>query len=175
MTTPHPYSTFTSISTHSATVSADVDFVTACSLWQPSHLWQHCEDILDEGGIELLLDVIKLWTTDEIMVRAAVRALTPLAKDTGDEAEHILELGGRAIMDEIQQLHRQDNDVLRECKQVWASKNSGAPTRTTIDSRQCLSPPITAQHCPALPSIAHHCPSPPINTRGAHRHHRCSF
>ena len=46
--------------------------------------------------------------------------MTPLAKDTGDEAEHILELGGRAIMDDILQLHRNDNDVLRESKQLLA-------------------------------------------------------
>jgi len=109
---------------HYSLVPSERDFmVDACdALYRRAHSrfnrHKHCEDILEEGGIELLLDVIKLWTQDEVMVRAAVRALTPLAKDTGDEAEHILELGGRAIMDEIQQLHRQDNDVLKECKQL---------------------------------------------------------
>ena len=39
-------------------------------------------------------------------MRAAVGALTPLAKDKGDEAQHILELGGRAVMDEIMDVHR---------------------------------------------------------------------
>ena len=91
------------------------------------------------GGIELLLDILKLWTKDEVecmvvvvdeevsdidraattccsqhhplptaqvMMRAAVRALTPLAKDKGDEAQHILELNGRAVMDEIMDVHR---------------------------------------------------------------------
>ena len=109
---------------------------------------------MEEGGIELLLDVIKLWTQDEVMVRAAVRALTPLAKDTGDEAEHILELGGRAIMDEIQQLHRQDNDVLKECKQVRTSKNGGAYESHHQHSHQCV----------YLSNTAHHCPSPQITT-----------
>lgn len=45
------------------------------------------------------------------MVKTAVRALTPLAKDDGEEAEHILELGGRQLLDEILEKHRSDKEV----------------------------------------------------------------
>ena len=49
----------------------------------------------------MLIDVVKLWLHDDVVVRTALRALFPLASNDGDEAEHILQMGGRQLIEDV--------------------------------------------------------------------------
>lgn len=77
---------------------------------------QACQAIMDLGGIELLLDVLNEWGGDEVVVRAAVRVLTPLATAVGEECEHILELGGRGMVERVKERHSADDEVQAVCR-----------------------------------------------------------
>jgi len=64
--------------------------------------------IIRASGLELYLEIVKLWEKDEIVIRPAFRALFNTLAEPGS-IEHLLEMGGREVstIEATQQLQQQ--------------------------------------------------------------------
>jgi len=66
--------------------------------------------IIRGSGLEMFLEIVKLWEKDEIVIRSAFRALLNTLAEPGS-IEHLLEMGGRQIIDQAMQLHKEEPQI----------------------------------------------------------------
>lgn len=76
-----------------------------------------CRAVVAGGGLELLLDMLRMWRADEIMVRATLRTLTAVAANDAEDAGQILDIGGRRVIEMIDELH-EEGEVRLESRRL---------------------------------------------------------
>ena len=55
-------------------------------------------DIIKASGLELFMEIIRLFETDEVVIKPAFRALVHIIPEPG-AVEYLLEMGGREVVD----------------------------------------------------------------------------
>jgi len=99
----------------------------------------YCAAIAENAGVELLLDILKLWLHDDVVVRGALPPLTALASNAyGTEAEVILELGGRKLVEEIMERHNADDDVLSYARKLMKVLTGKGAAVAVKEMRLCV-------------------------------------
>mmetsp|Transcript_2236 Transcript_2236/g.4583 ORF Transcript_2236/g.4583 Transcript_2236/m.4583 type:complete len:409 (+) Transcript_2236:165-1391(+) len=83
-------------------------------------------DIIRASGLELFLEVIRLWEEDEIIIKAAFRALLNVVPEPG-ACEHLLEMGGRELIDKAMNNHIEEPQIKADgTKIMYALLGQGA-------------------------------------------------
>ncbi|KAJ8599098.1 hypothetical protein CTAYLR_008870 [Chrysophaeum taylorii] len=88
--------------------------------------------ISELSGIEMLIDVLKVWLDDMPVATCAVRAITMIASRSQSEADRVLEFGGLAITENCLNVHSDDREVQQATKKlikVLTSRSSNLAQR----------------------------------------------
>lgn len=102
---------------HGSLEPSDRDFaLDACeSVWRRVRFWptrkRSLTAIYEFSGVDMLLDVLKVWMQDIPVAVSAIRALTKIVRHSQSEADHILELGGLMLTEDCKNAHSDDREV----------------------------------------------------------------
>lgn len=105
----------------------------------PGQSKKNRKELTDSGGLDVLIDVLKLWLEDAPVSGRAAKALMWVVRKspTDSEADQLLELGGLKLAEKLKDLHQDDLELQKSAKELMKMLSSRAGALACKEIRIC--------------------------------------